>query len=144
MHAQLNVSSYDKRTDIQRRSVCRGYPLLLNADQRLECVKHVVLVKLRNTQTLVGAVHTLEVLIGTEKLDLSVIDVSFISLKIVLPAIKALLKPTGQVLCLIKPQFEAGKEKVTYVKMDADKAKKVVADHIKGGKIVTDYVIGNK
>ena len=47
-----------------------------------------------------------------EPLDLSVIDVSFISLKIVLPAIKALLKPKGQVLCLIKPQFEAGKEKV--------------------------------
>jgi 23S rRNA (cytidine1920-2'-O)/16S rRNA (cytidine1409-2'-O)-methyltransferase len=38
--------------------------------------------------------------------------VSFISLKIVLPTIKTLLKPTGQVLCLIKPQFEAGKEKV--------------------------------
>lgn len=47
-----------------------------------------------------------------EPLDLSVVDVSFISLKIVLPAIKALLKPDGQVLCLIKPQFEAGKEKV--------------------------------
>ena len=48
-----------------------------------------------------------------EPLDLSVIDVSFISLKIVLPAIKALLKQdVGQVLCLIKPQFEAGKEKV--------------------------------
>ena len=47
-----------------------------------------------------------------EPLNLSVVDVSFISLKIVLPAIKALLKPTGQVLCLIKPQFEAGKEKV--------------------------------
>ncbi len=47
-----------------------------------------------------------------EPLDLSVIDVSFISLKIVLPAIKALLKPTGQVLCLIKPQFEAGRDKV--------------------------------
>lgn len=47
-----------------------------------------------------------------EKLDLSVVDVSFISLKIVLPAIKNLLKPTGQVVCLIKPQFEAGKEKV--------------------------------
>lgn len=48
-----------------------------------------------------------------EPLDLSVIDVSFISLKIVLPAIKQLLKPqSGQVLCLIKPQFEAGKEKV--------------------------------
>ena len=48
-----------------------------------------------------------------ESLDLSVIDVSFISLRIVLPAIKQLLKPgQGQVLCLIKPQFEAGKEKV--------------------------------
>ena len=47
-----------------------------------------------------------------EPLDLSVVDVSFISLSIVLPAIKNLLKPTGQVLCLIKPQFEAGREKV--------------------------------
>ena len=47
-----------------------------------------------------------------EALDLSVVDVSFISLTIVLPAIQRLLKPTGQVLCLIKPQFEAGKENV--------------------------------
>lgn len=48
-----------------------------------------------------------------EWLDLSVVDVSFISLKIVLPVIKTFLKPgAGQVLCLIKPQFEAGKEKV--------------------------------
>ena len=47
-----------------------------------------------------------------EPLDLSVIDVSFISLSIVLPTIKNLLKPNGQVLCLIKPQFEAGREKV--------------------------------
>lgn len=48
-----------------------------------------------------------------EPLDLSVVDVSFISLKIVLPAIQQLLKPgQGQVLCLIKPQFEAGKDKV--------------------------------
>ena len=43
---------------------------------------------------------------------MSVIDVSFISLGLVLPVVKTLLKPTGQVLCLIKPQFEAGKEKV--------------------------------
>ena len=48
-----------------------------------------------------------------EPLDLSVIDVSFIGLEIVLPAIKNLLKAEcGQVLCLIKPQFEAGKENV--------------------------------
>ena len=47
-----------------------------------------------------------------EPLDFSVVDVSFISLRLVLPAIKALLKPTGQLVCLIKPQFEAGKDKV--------------------------------
>ena len=48
-----------------------------------------------------------------EPLDLSVIDVSFISLNIVLPVIKTFLKENaGQVLCLIKPQFEAGKDKV--------------------------------
>ena len=47
-----------------------------------------------------------------EPLDLSVIDVSFISLGLVLPVVKTLLKTTGQVLCLIKPQFEAGKDKV--------------------------------
>jgi len=48
-----------------------------------------------------------------EPLDLSVVDVSFISLKLVLPVIKTLLRPDqGQVLCLIKPQFEAGKDKV--------------------------------
>ena len=47
-----------------------------------------------------------------EPLDLSVIDVSFISLGLVLPAIYSVLKETGQVLCLIKPQFEAGKDKV--------------------------------
>lgn len=47
-----------------------------------------------------------------EPLDLSVVDVSFIGLEIVLPAIRNLLKPTGQVLCLIKPQFEAGKDNV--------------------------------
>ena len=47
-----------------------------------------------------------------EPLDLSVVDVSFISLRIVLPVIKTFLKDNGQVLCLIKPQFEAGKDKV--------------------------------
>ena len=47
-----------------------------------------------------------------EPLDLSVVDVSFISLRLVLPVIRDLLGPDGQVLCLIKPQFEAGKDKV--------------------------------
>ncbi len=45
--------------------------------------------------------------------DFASIDVSFISLKIVLPAVKQLLnQAAGEVLCLIKPQFEAGRDKV--------------------------------
>ena len=47
-----------------------------------------------------------------EKLDLAVIDVSFISLKLVLPVVYNLLKADGEVACLIKPQFEAGKDRV--------------------------------
>ena len=39
--------------------------------------------------------------------------------------------------------FEAGKEKVTYVKMSPEKAAQVVAEHIKGGKVITEYTIGN-
>jgi 23S rRNA (cytidine1920-2'-O)/16S rRNA (cytidine1409-2'-O)-methyltransferase len=48
----------------------------------------------------------------SEPLDLAVLDVSFISLRLILPAVRALLKEDGQVVCLIKPQFEAGREKV--------------------------------
>ena len=40
------------------------------------------------------------------------IDVSFISLKLVLPKAKELVSPDGHVVALIKPQFEAGREKV--------------------------------
>ncbi len=47
-----------------------------------------------------------------EKVDFATIDVAFISLDKILPVIKALLKPQGQVVALIKPQFEAGKDKV--------------------------------
>lgn len=47
-----------------------------------------------------------------EKLQLAVADVSFISLGLVLPAIRQLLAEDAEVICLIKPQFEAGREKV--------------------------------
>ena len=47
-----------------------------------------------------------------EELDLAVCDVSFISLKLILPAVAGLLRENGQMLTLIKPQFEAGREKV--------------------------------
>lgn len=47
-----------------------------------------------------------------ELIDLASIDVAFISLEKVLPAVKAMLKADGEVVALIKPQFEAGREKV--------------------------------
>lgn len=47
-----------------------------------------------------------------EELDLASVDVSFISLRLILPALRGILAPNGQVVCLVKPQFEAGKEKV--------------------------------
>ena len=47
-----------------------------------------------------------------EPLDLAVMDLSFISVKLILPAVCPLLKDDAAVVCLIKPQFEAGREEV--------------------------------
>lgn len=47
-----------------------------------------------------------------DPLDFVSIDVSFISLGLILPALRPLMKSSGQLVCLVKPQFEAGKEKV--------------------------------
>ena len=47
-----------------------------------------------------------------EQLDAASIDVAFISLDKILPAVKKLLAPDAFVLALIKPQFEAGKEHI--------------------------------
>ena len=47
-----------------------------------------------------------------EAVDFFSVDVSFISLTLILPAVRPLLAENGQGVCLIKPQFEAGREKV--------------------------------
>lgn len=47
-----------------------------------------------------------------QPLDFASVDVSFISLNLILPALRSVLKPDGHVVCLVKPQFEAGKDKV--------------------------------
>ena len=47
-----------------------------------------------------------------EPLDLAVMDLAFISIRLVLPAVRPLLREDGDVICLVKPQFEAGREKV--------------------------------
>ena len=49
-------------------------------------------------------------------------------------------------LCQYEPiveVYEPGKEKITYVKMTADKAKEVVEKHLKGGNVVTEYTVAS-
>lgn len=62
--------------------------------------------------------------------DLAVVDVSFISVKKILPALVDLLKPTGRVIVLIKPQFEVGRGEVGKggIVRDAEKHERVVAE----------------
>ena len=60
---------------------------------------------------------------------------------------KVMVTQTGCIgICQYEPVveiFEDGKDKVTYVKMTSDKAKRVVEEHLKGGKPVEEYLIGN-
>jgi 23S rRNA (cytidine1920-2'-O)/16S rRNA (cytidine1409-2'-O)-methyltransferase len=60
--------------------------------------------------------------------DLAVIDVSFISLRLVLPRVRELLSPPGDVVALVKPQFEVGKGAVGKggVVRDPDQHREVV------------------
>ena len=59
---------------------------------------------------------------------------------------KVTVTQTGCIgICQYEPVvevFEEGKEKVTYVKLDAQKAAEIVEKHLKGGEIVTEYTIG--
>lgn len=72
--------------------------------------------KLRNDERVVCLERTNARYITHEQipdtLDFASIDVSFISLKLIFPALYELLGEHGEIACLIKPQFEAGKEKV--------------------------------
>ncbi len=59
---------------------------------------------------------------------------------------KVMVTQTGCIgICQYEPVvevYEAGKEKTTYVKMNAEKAQRVVEEHIKGGRVVEEYTIG--
>ncbi len=83
-------------------SVDVGYGQL---DWKLRCDARVVNMERTNARYL-----TREQI--PEPLDFVSVDVSFISLGLILPALRPLLKEHGQLVCLIKPQFEAGREKV--------------------------------
>ncbi len=60
---------------------------------------------------------------------------------------RATVTQTGCIgICRLEPiveVFDSGKEKVTYVKMTPEKARRVVKEHIKGGKPVLEYTIGD-
>lgn len=73
-------------------------------DYKLRIDPRVVVMEKTNIRTL--DVSTIE------PLDFISIDVSFISLKLVLPVATRLLKPEGKLVMLVKPQFEAGREQV--------------------------------
>mgnify|MGYP002570160309 FL=1 len=59
---------------------------------------------------------------------------------------KVMVTQTGCIgICQYEPVvevFENGKDKVTYIKMNPEKAKEVIEKHIKGGKVVEEYTIG--
>ena len=57
-----------------------------------------------------------------DKLDFASVDVSFISLSLIIPVMRTLLKNGGRAVCLIKPQFEAGRENVGKKGVVRDKA----------------------
>ena len=61
---------------------------------------------------------------------------------------KVTVSQTGCVgYCQLEPIveiYEAGKEKVTYIHMTADKARDVVEKHLKGGKVVTEYTVSDE
>ena len=67
-----------------------------------------------------------------QRADIAVADLSFISLRLVLGPVRALLKADGEMICLVKPQFEAGKEKVGKkgVVRDPDVHREVLEDFI--------------
>ncbi len=88
---------------VQVFAVDVGYGQL---DWKLQSDERVVVIDRKNARQL-----SLDDL-GGEAVDLAVIDVAFISLKLILPAVIKVLKPGGEWIALVKPQFEVGKEEV--------------------------------
>jgi 23S rRNA (cytidine1920-2'-O)/16S rRNA (cytidine1409-2'-O)-methyltransferase len=88
------------------------------------------------------------------QVDLATIDTSFISLKIVVPAVRRFIKPDGAMLALIKPQFEAGRGRVGKggVVRDTDQQQRIIADlrhffeqqGFSSGPVVPSPVLGPK
>ena len=74
----------------------------------------------------------------TDEIDFFSVDVSFISLRLILPVARELMAEGAEAVCLIKPQFEAGREKVG--KKGVVRDPKVHAEVVKG---ICDFVLQN-
>ncbi|MCM1544629.1 MAG: TlyA family RNA methyltransferase [Ruminococcus sp.] len=73
-----------------------------------------------------------------EEIDFASVDVSFISLKLILPVMHSLLKDGGEAVCLIKPQFEAGKDKI-----GKNGVVRELATHLEVVRMIYDFVLEN-
>lgn len=139
-------------------SIDVGYGQL---DWRLRNDPRVILLEKTNIRYLEEIVRSqrMEDLMGN-KIDIATIDVSFISLLKVIPAVLKFLKPSGEIVALIKPQFEVGRkdvgkgvvkdeskrlEAVENIKSESEKmgleVKGVTASPIKGPKGNVEYLI---
>ncbi len=106
--ADLGASTGGFTDLLLQRGAARGYAVDVGYGQLHPKVRNdprVVVRERENARALTAAA------LG-ERVDLVTGDLSFISLKLVLPAVKAILRPGGQALLLVKPQFEVGKGEV--------------------------------
>ena len=71
-----------------------------------------------------------------DEVDFASVDVSFISLKLILPVMRELLKENAQAVCLIKPQFEAGREKIGKKGVVRE-----ISTHIEVVKMIYDFAL---
>ena len=81
-------------------------------DWKLQSDKRVTIVDRTNARHLVPADLAGDPDDPEPPVDWAVIDVAFISLKLILPPVMAVLKPAGELVALVKPQFEVGREEV--------------------------------
>ena len=73
-----------------------------------------------------------------DDIDFASVDVSFISLKLIVPVMRELLKDGGESVCLIKPQFEAGRDKIGKKGVVRE-----LSTHVEVVTAISEFVLGN-
>lgn len=91
-----------------QRAAAKVYAIDVGSDQladKLRSDPRVIVMENTNARDLTPEIFS-------ERPALAVIDVSFISLRHILPTVQSVIKPNGKVICLVKPQFEAGRQQI--------------------------------